>query len=323
VAIIEVGPRDGFQILPDFIDTALKVEMIELLIRAGVQRMEVTSFVHPKAVPQMRDAGEVLQAVRRNGCECFAMVPNLVGAQRALDAGADMLNLVVSASESHNQSNVRRSVDDSLRSFEAVMDLAERAAVPVRASIATVFGCPFEGDVPVENVLRIGRRLVEMGCVELNLCDTTGMANPRQVAHVARRVLDEFGDTQTTAMPIAAIPIAAIAIAMHFHNTRGAGMANLLSAMQNGISSFETSFGGLGGCPFAPGAAGNVCTEDVVHMLHEMGIATRIDLPRLLDAVRQAEDILGLTLSGQVIKAGRNCDLHPLPNAPGWRLPAG
>jgi hydroxymethylglutaryl-CoA lyase len=300
VEIIEVGPRDGFQILPDFIETRLKLQVIELLIQAGIQRMEVTSFVHPKAVPQMRDAGEVLKALRRNGCECFAMVPNLIGAQRALEAGADMLNLVVSASESHNRSNVRRSIDESLRTFEAVLNLAEQRGVPVRASIATVFGCPFEGDVPIDNVLRVGRDLVDMGCVELNLCDTTGMANPRQVARVARRVLEAFGD---------------IKIAMHFHNTRGAGMANLLSAMQNGVTSFETSFGGLGGCPFAPGAAGNVCTEDAVHMLHEMNIATRIDLPRLLDVVRQAEQVLGMVFPGQVIKAGRACDLHRLSDS--------
>jgi hydroxymethylglutaryl-CoA lyase len=303
VEIIEVGPRDGFQILPGFIETALKVQVMELLIQADIQRMEVTSFVHPKAVPQMRDAAEVIRTLRRNGCECFAMVPNRIGAERALEAGADMLNLVVSASESHNRSNVRRSIDDSLRGFEAVLDLAQPKGVPVRASIATAFGCPFEGDVPIDNVLRVGRELVDLGCVELNLCDTTGMANPRQVAYVARRVLEAFGDTGIVATPIA----------MHFHNTRGAGMANLLSAVQNGVVSFETSFGGLGGCPFAPGAAGNVCTEDAVHMLHEMGISTDIDLPRLLDAVRQAERMLDVTLTGQVIRASRSCDLHPLP----------
>lgn len=308
VEIIEVGPRDGFQILPDFIDTTLKVQVIESLIRAGIPRMEVTSFVHPKAVPQMRDAGEVLRETRRNGCECFAMVPNVIGAKRALEAGAEMLNLVVSASESHNQSNVNRSIAESLESFEAVLELSEGEGVPVRASIATVFGCPFEGRVPIENVLRVGRRLAEMGCVELNLCDTTGMANPRQVAHVARRVLEEFNGAGSE--PVSG---AAIRIAMHFHNTRGAGMANLLAALQNGVTSFETSFGGLGGCPFAPGAAGNVCTEDAVHMLHEMGITTEVDLPRLLDAVRQAERRLNVTFSGQVIRAGRSCDLHPLP----------
>ncbi len=303
VNIIEVGPRDGFQILPDFIETARKVQVMELLIQAGVRRMEVTAFVHPKAVPQMRDAGEVMRAVRRDGCQCLAMVPNRVGAERALEAGADMLNLVISASESHNRSNVRRRIDESLRGFGAVLELAEQVDVPVRASIATVFGCPFEGQVPIENVLRVGRELMGMGCVELNLCDTTGMANPRQVARVARRVLDEFDEAGAAAIP---------PITMHFHNTRGAGMANLLAAMQAGVRSFETSFGGLGGCPFAPGAAGNVCTEDAVHMLHEMDINTHIDLPCLLEAVREAERTLGLTLSGQVVKAGRSCDLHPL-----------
>mgnify|MGYP006286639927 CR=1 FL=1 len=303
VEIIEVGPRDGFQILPAFIETSRKIEVIDSLIQAGIRRMEVTSFVHPKAVPQMRDAREVLQRISRNGCECFAMVPNVVGAQRALDAGAEMLNLIVSASESHNLSNVRRSIDESLASFEAVFELADKAEVPVRASIATVFGCPFEGLVPIENVLRLGRRLVEMGCVELNLCDTTGMANPRQVGRVARRVLEAFGDDRRTKA----------SIAMHFHNTRGAAMANLVAAMQNGVAAFETSFGGLGGCPFAPGAAGNVCTEDAVHMLHEMDVATQIDLPRLLDAVQQAERVLDMTFPGQVIKAGPSCDLHPLP----------
>ena len=301
VEIIEVGPRDGFQILPDFVETAIKIEIIRSLVGAGIRRMEVASFVHPKIVPQMRDAAEVAQAVRDVACECFAMVPNLVGAERALEAGIEMLNLVVSASESHNLSNVRRGIDGSLDGFLPVLELAEHEGASVRASIATVFGCPFEGKVPIENVLYVGGRLKDMGCVELNLCDTTGMANPRQVAHVARRVKDAFRDTK---------------IAMHFHNTRGAGMANLLAAMQNGISSYETSFGGLGGCPFAPGAAGNVCTEDVVHMVHEMGIATGIDLKRLLDTVRAVERTLGLRLSGQVIRAGRSCDLHPLPVDP-------
>lgn len=297
VKLVEVGPRDGFQILPDYIETPLKIAIINSLIASGIRRMEVTSFVHPKAVPQMRDAAEVVQGIQRNGCQCFAMVPNLKGAERALAAGIDMLNLIVSASESHNRSNVRRTIAESLAGFPPVIDLAQAAGVPVRASISTVFGCPFEGDVPVEQVISVGRRLVDMGCVELNLCDTTGMANPRQVARVADRVLRELGPTQIT---------------MHFHNTRGAGAANLLAAMQSGVRSFEASFGGLGGCPFAPGAAGNVATEDMAHMLEEMGIDTGINLLALIEAVRQAEDRLGLNFPGQVIKAGRSCDLHPL-----------
>ncbi len=298
VEIIEVGPRDGFQVLPGFINTLDKIRVIESLIRAGIRRMEVTSFVHPKAVPQMRDAAEVVRGIKRNGCQCFAMTPNLKGAERAIEAGVDMLNLVVSASESHNHSNVRRSVDESLAGFPAVLELARQAEIPVRASISTVFGCPFEGNVPVEKVLYVGRRLIEMGCVELNLCDTTGMANPVQIARISQEVLREFDG---------------VGIVMHFHNTRGAGAANLLAAMQNGITSFEASFGGLGGCPFAPGATGNVCTEDMVHMLHEMGVDTGIDLPALLAAVREAEGALNMTFPGQVIKAGRSCDLHPLP----------
>lgn len=298
VEIIEVGPRDGFQILPNFIATSDKIRVIELLMGAGIRRIEITSFVHPKAVPQMRDAAEVAGGIRRDGGQCFAMTPNLKGAERAIEAGVDMLNLVVSASESHNRSNVRRSVDESLSGFPVVLELAAQAGIPVRASVATAFGCPFEGDVPIERVLYVGRRLVDMGCVELNLCDTTGMANPMQVARVARRVLREFDG---------------IGIAMHFHNTRGAGAANLLAAMQNGVTSFEASVGGLGGCPFAPGATGNVCTEDMVHMLHEMGVDTGIDLPALLAAVRDAERILDMTFPGQVIKAGCSCDLHVVP----------
>ena len=298
VEIIEVGPRDGFQILPDFIETQDKIHVIESLICAGIQRMEVTSFVRPKFVPQMRDAADVMRGIKRGDCQCFAMAPNLKGAERALEAGADMLNVVVSASEAHNRSNVRMSVDESLAGFPAVLELARQAEIPVRGSIATVFGCPFEGEVPIERVVYVCRRLVDMGCIELNLCDTTGMANPRQVAAVAQRVLSEFGD---------------VGIALHFHNTRGAGAANLLAAMQNGITSFEASFGGLGGCPFAPGATGNVCTEDVVHMLDGMGVDTGINLLELVSAVRDAERILGMTFAGQVIKAGRSCDLHPLP----------
>ncbi|RPI49371.1 MAG: hydroxymethylglutaryl-CoA lyase [Chloroflexi bacterium] len=298
VEIVEVGPRDGFQILPDWIETSDKVRIINSLIGAGIRRMEVTSFVHPRAVPQMRDAMEVVQGIDRDRCACFAMVPNLKGAERAIEAGIGMLNLIVSASESHNQSNVRMSIEESLAGFGPVLAVAREAGVPVRASMSTVFGCPFEGHVPVARVLEIGRRLLDMGCVELNLCDTTGMANPRQVAHLACKARKALG---------------AQCIVMHFHNTRGIGAANLLAALQAGINRFEASFGGLGGCPFAPGAAGNVATEDMVHMLSEMEIYTGVDLPALLDAVRQAEKTLNMVFPGQVIKAGRSCDLHVRP----------
>ncbi len=297
VEIIEVGPRDGFQILPQFIPTVDKIRITRSLVSAGIERMEATSFVSPKAVPQMADASEVLAALDGSARRLFVMVPNLKGAERAIGAGARLLNLIVSASESHNRSNVRMSVDASLAGFEAVVELARGHDAGVRASIATAFGCPFEGAVPVERVLAIAARLVKIGCIEICLADTTGMANPRQVASVAERARTELG----------------VPLAFHFHNTRGAGTANILAAMQSGIRSFETGFGGLGGCPFAPGATGNVCTEDVVHMLHEMHIETGIDLVRLLDAVREAQTILKLEFPGQIIKAGCACDLHPLP----------
>jgi hydroxymethylglutaryl-CoA lyase len=189
-------------------------------------------------------------------------------------------------------------VQESLDGFVPVLKLATQEGVAVRASMSTVFGCPFEGAVPVERVIAIGRQLIDLGCVELNLCDTTGMANPHQVARIADRVGTELSEVK---------------IAMHFHNTRGAGAANLLAAMQNGIISFESSFGGIGGCPFAPGAVGNVATEDIVHMLEEMGIETGIDQVALIASVREAETILHMTFPGQVIKAGRSCDLHPVP----------
>jgi hydroxymethylglutaryl-CoA lyase len=296
VEIVEVGPRDGFQIQPAFIPTEDKIRIIQALIAAGVRRMEVTAFVHAKAVPQMRDAAEVVRGIQGKNCCCFAMVPNLKGAERAIASGVRMLNLVVSISESHNRSNVRMSIQESLAGFPQVIALAAQAGVEVRASLATVFGCPFEGDMPVERVIEVGRSLVDMGCVELNLCDTTGMANPRLVARIANASLVAFPETK---------------ICMHFHNTRGAGAANLLAGIQNGIQSFEASFGGLGGCPFAPGAWGNVCTEDIVHMLHEMGIDTGINLEGLLGAARDAQKILGFEFPGQLIKAGRCCDLHP------------
>ncbi len=296
VELIEVGPRDGFQILPNFIATSDKIRVIESLIASGLQRMEVTSFVHPRVVPQMRDAKEVLHGLHRSGCQCIAMTPNLLGAERALEAGADMLNLVVSASESHNRSNLRMSIAESLAGFSAIIELARQVNIPVRASVSTAFGCPFEGVVPLERLLELCQSLVGCGCGELNLCDTTGLANPAQVARVADAVLNAFPATH---------------LVFHFHNTRGAGAANLLAALQNGITAFEASFGGLGGCPFAPHASGNICTEDMAYMLQEMGLKTGINLPALLEAVRTAEKILDMQFPGQLIKAGLGQDLQP------------
>ncbi len=298
VEMVEVGPRDGLQIIQEFVPTEKKIELVDALFASGIGRMEVTSFVHPKFVPQLRDAAEVLAGIERDGRVCMAMVPNMKGAERAVDAQVDMLDVVVSASESHNRSNVRRSIDESLEGFVPIFELAKDAGVSVRASLATSFGCPFEGDVPVHQVLSVCRRLQELGVVEIALCDTTGMANPVQVSKVVRACLEEMPDLQWVA---------------HFHNTRGAGSANLLAALMEGVTIFDSSIAGLGGCPFAPGATGNVPTEDMVHMLHEMGIKTGIDLPALIATARLTEEIIGEVLPGQVMKAGRTCDLHPMP----------
>jgi hydroxymethylglutaryl-CoA lyase len=298
VEMVEVGPRDGFQIVQEFIPTEKKIELVNALFASGIRRMEVTSFVHPKFVPQLKDAAEVLAGIERDGRVCMAMVPNMKGAEGAVQARVDMLDVIVSASESHNRSNVRRSINESLEGFVPIFDLAKGAGVSVRASLATSFGCPFEGDVPVSQVLRVCRRLQDLGVKEVALCDTTGMANPVQVSRVVRACLDEMPDLQWAA---------------HFHNTRGAGSANLLTALMEGITTFDASIAGLGGCPFAPGATGNVPTEDMVHMLHEMGIETGIDLPALISAARLAEETIGEVLPGQVMKAGRTCDLHPMP----------
>lgn len=296
--MVEVGPRDGLQIIQEFVPTEKKIELVNALISAGIRRMEVTSFVHPKFVPQLRDAAGLLAQIDRQGCVCMAMVPNMKGAERAVEAQADMLDVIVSASESHNRSNVRRSIDESLDGFEPIFALAKKADIPVRASLATAFGCPFEGEVPVSQVLRVCRRLHQLGVMEIALCDTTGMADAVQVAKVVKACLEGIPDLRWAA---------------HFHNTRGAGSANLLAALLEGITIFDASIAGLGGCPFAPGATGNVPTEDMVHMLHEMGVDTGIGLPELIVAAQLAEEIIGETLPGQVMKAGRTCDLHPLP----------
>jgi hydroxymethylglutaryl-CoA lyase len=298
VEMVEVGPRDGLQIIQEFVPTEKKIELVDALFASGVRRMEVTSFVHPKFVPQLKDAAEVLAGIKRDGRVCMAMVPNMKGAERAVGAEVDMLDVIVSASESHNRSNVRRPIDESLEGFVPIFSLAKEAGVSVRASLATSFGCPFEGDVPVSQVLSVCQRLQELGVMEVALCDTTGMANPVQVSKVVGACLEGMPDLQWVA---------------HFHNTRGAGSANLLAALMEGVTIFDASIAGLGGCPFAPGATGNVPTEDMVHMLHEMGIETGIDLPALIATARLSEEITGEVPPGQVMKAGRTCDLHATP----------
>jgi hydroxymethylglutaryl-CoA lyase len=308
VTICEVGTRDGFQIEPDFIPTDQKVEVVDLLAAAGVPRIEVTSFVHPKVVPQLRDAEVVMARItRRPGTRYAALVPNEKGAVRAVEAGVDAIHTVLSASESHNLANVNMTIDESLDRLRAVMQVAARAKLHVGCGISTSFGCPFEGDVPLPQLERVVRGLVEMGARAIGLADTTGMANPRQVTGVLEHLMPRFPGIEWT---------------LHTHDTRAMAIANILAAMACGVTNFDASIGGLGGCPFAPGASGNVCTEDLVHALHAMGVQTGIDLDRLLAVSRRVQDIVGRTLPGQIVKAGPSTRKYPVPDAVAGRLAA-
>jgi len=308
VTICEVGTRDGFQIEPDFIPTEQKVEVVNRLTEAGVPRIEVTSFVHPKAVPQLRDAEAVMATIRRRpGTRYAALVPNDKGAARAVDAGVDAIHTVLSASESHNLANVNMTIAESIEKLRAVAQIAGRAGVPMQCGISTSFGCPFEGDVPVDHLERVVARLVDLGARGIGLADTTGMANPRQVASVLERLMPRFPGIEWT---------------LHTHDTRAMAIPNILAAMQLGVTNFDASIGGLGGCPFAPGASGNVCTEDLVHCLHAMGVATGIDLDRLVAVSRRVEQIVGRPMPGQIIKAGPSTRRYPVPDSVAGRLKA-
>ncbi|HXG04087.1 MAG TPA: hydroxymethylglutaryl-CoA lyase [Candidatus Binatia bacterium] len=308
VTVCEVGPRDGFQIEPEFIPTDRKVEVVDLLSEAGLPRIEVTSFVHPKVVPQLRDAEEVMARIRRRPSTRYAaLVPNDKGAVRAVEAGVDEIHTVVSASESHNLANVNMTIDESLERLRAVMQVAERARVPVSCGISTSFGCPFEGEVPLERLERLVGRLVDLGARSIALADTTGVANPVQVQRTLERLMPRFSGVEWT---------------LHTHDTRGLAIPNILAAMECGVTTFDASIGGLGGCPFAPGASGNVCTEDLVHALHAMGVETGIDLDRLIAVSRRVQAIVGRTLPGQIVKAGPWDRRYPVPEAVSARLAA-
>jgi hydroxymethylglutaryl-CoA lyase len=292
VRIREVGPRDGFQNEPETIPTAEKVRLIDMLSGSGLRRLEVTSFVRPDVIPQLFDAEEVLGAVqRREGVSFSVLIPNERGLERALGLRDrfDEINVFVSASETHNRKNVNRSIEESLAGLERTLAAAGEAGLRCEGVISTSFGCPYEGEVPPERVLAIAERLAAAGCAEIGFGDTTGMANPRQVGAFFSAARERLGGVELTA---------------HFHNTRGQGLANVLAALEQGVDSFESSFGELGGCPVPPGATGNVATEDVVSMLHEMGIETGIDLPRLIDAARAAQETLGRPLGAHVLTAG-------------------
>ena len=306
VTITEVGTRDGFQIEPDFIPTELKVEVVDRLSATGMPRIEVTSFVSPKAVPQLRDAEEVMARItRRPGTIYAALVPNDKGASRAVEAGVDEIHTVVSASESHNLANVNMTVAESIEKLRAVAEVCRRVGKPVTAGISTSFGCPFEGEVPLKNLESVVARLVDLGVKGIALADTTGMANPAQVARTLEHLMPKFPAVEWT---------------LHTHDTRAMAIPNILAATERGVTHFDASIGGLGGCPFAPGASGNVCTEDLVHCLHAMGVETGIDLDALIETAKRVQEIVGRAFPGQIIKAGKADRRYPVPDSVHRRL---
>jgi hydroxymethylglutaryl-CoA lyase len=295
----DVVTRDGFQIEPNFIPTEDKVRLINELSECGFAKIEATSFTSPKAIPMLRDAEEVMGKIKRvPGVEYTVLVPNLRGAERALESRADEFNLVMSTSETHNLANLRMTREKSFAGLAEVIQFVD-GRTPINVSLSTSFGCPMEGDVAQQVVEEFAKRFADLGVRGLTICDTTGMANPAQVTKMSEAMQKQFPNTQLT---------------MHFHNTRGMGLANVLAAVQSGITRFDGSLGGLGGCPYAPGASGNISSEDAIHMLDAMGYETGMDIPRLLDLARELPAIVGHAVPGQVAKAGRSCDLHQAPD---------
>jgi hydroxymethylglutaryl-CoA lyase len=295
----EVATRDGFQNEKTFIETRQKIALIDELSLCGYAKIEVTSFTSPKAIPALRDAEAVMAGIKRQpGVEYTVLVPNVRGAERALGCGIDEANLVMSVSEPHNRSNMRMTREQSFAQLKDVVRVIGNGPVAVNVSLSTVFGCPMQGDVPSEDILGWVERFAGLGVRGITLCDTTGMAYPSQVESLSRQVRERFPELQLT---------------LHFHNTRGMALANTLAALNAGIDRFDASLGGLGGCPYAPGASGNVCMEDLVHMLDLMGYDTGMDLDRVLAASAQLPGLIGHETPSQILKAGRRLDLHPIP----------
>jgi hydroxymethylglutaryl-CoA lyase len=292
VSLREVGPRDGFQNEPEVIGTADKVRLVEMLARTGLGRLEVTSFVRPDVVPQLADGREVLErAAIPDEVSVSVLVPNERGLEGALVVRdrIDEVNLFLSATETHNRRNVNRSIEESLVGIERVVARAREEDLRCEGVVSVAFGCPYEGEVPIERVMAIAERLAGAGCAEIAFGDTTGMAHPLQVREFFAIATERLPKTELTA---------------HFHNTRGQGLANVLAALDAGVRSFESSFGELGGCPVPRGATGNISSEDLVSMLHEMGYATGVDLGALLEAATEAQRVLGRPLSGHLLTAG-------------------
>ncbi|QWE01980.1 hydroxymethylglutaryl-CoA lyase [Polynucleobacter sp. JS-JIR-II-b4] len=295
----DVVMRDGFQIEPNFVPTDDKVKLVDTLSECGFAKIEVTSFTSPKAIPMLRDAEEVMGRIKRvPGVECTVLVPNLRGAERALESKADEFNLVMSTSETHNLANLRMGREKSFAGLAEVIKYVD-GRTPINVSLSTSFGCPMEGEVSQAVVEGFTKRFADLGVRGVTICDTTGMANPDQVKRMCDSLQKQFSNLQLT---------------LHFHNTRGMGLANVLAAVQSGIVRFDGSLGGLGGCPYAPGASGNISSEDAIHMLDAMGYDTGMNIPKLIQLARELPKIVGHEVPGQVAKAGTTSALHPEPD---------
>lgn len=290
--IQEVVTRDGFQSEAHFIPSEDKIALIDRLAQTGLAKIEVTSFTSPKAIPSLRDAEAVMRGIRRvPGVEYSVLVPNVKGCERALACEVDEINLVMSASDSHGVANLRMTAEQSLEQFRQIIAVSQGSGVFINASLSTAFGCPFEGQVAEARVHGLIQRLLDIGVQGVTLCDTTGMADPAQVARICREALARWPQTPFT---------------LHFHNTRGMGLANALAALDAGIDRFDASLGGLGGCPYAPGASGNICSEDLVHMFQRMGLDTGVDLDKLLAAAATLPSLVGHPVPGAILKAGKS-----------------
>jgi hydroxymethylglutaryl-CoA lyase len=302
VKITEVGPRDGFQSEKTVLKTEDKIDIINNLIEAGFPRIEVSSFVSPKAIPQLADAEIILNKVNRSSTTTLAaLVPNARGALRAVEAKLDEIVVFLSASESHNKKNVNRSVKESLLGFKEIVDIAGKNNIPIQGDIATAFGCPFEGNISSKKLADISKEYKLMGFKGVTLGDTTGMATPPVVIDAINAIRDNVPDFNIT---------------LHFHNTRGVGLANVMSGLNLGITDYESCFGGMGGCPFAPNATGNICSEDLIYLLHEMGIKTGIDLDKIISIAKKVENLVGHKLPGQVMRAGHRLFSYSMDEVP-------
>ena len=298
IILCEVGPRDGLQSEPSVLSVDRKVALIEGVVEAGVQIVEIGSFVHPRAVPQMADTDEVARKFRRvYGVEYRALVANLKGVERALASGITKVKLTLSASESHAKANLNKTPAELLEGFKECVRFAHSNGMEVSGAISTAFGCPFEGKISSGKIMETAARMTDLGLTELSLSDTTGMANPRQVYDLATMARSEFPE---------------VLWFLHFHNTRGMALANVTAGMQAGIIRFDASLAGLGGCPFAPGASGNVASEDLLHMMDEMGIETGVDLKKIIALARQLQEWVGHPTDSSILRAGTNADLVPL-----------